>query len=243
MSQSSQKKIMSWIIGILVFVVLNYVSEQIASYYGLSTSFYFEGFEYGEYVEKDKSTSLGWFLIVMEIFVASRIGMAIYFKNFKEGVGEHTNLLLTTLVVCLGVYAFIDTIIWEFFERELRRYFAPIVYNILNLGLLAGISYIGFISYHQVKYKRDRYQLDNYIFEKIHSNDGDHFLEKKEGIFFLGYDNGKDLRMWKFEIPNSVNEQILADTFLTKTGRGVGRFEFFKWLENEGINLHEHNWY
>ena len=131
----------------LVFGVLNYGSEEIASYFGLSTSFYFEGFEYDEYVEEDKFTSLGWFLILVQIVVASRVGMAIYYGNFTGGTNRNTNLLLLVIMFCLGIYALIDTLIWEFFEEELREYVPPFVYNILNLGVLIGIGYLGLLFY------------------------------------------------------------------------------------------------
>ena len=240
---NKKRKIFSWVVGILLFGLLNFIFDKIALNIGLSTSFYFEGFEHDQYVEKDKSTPLGWFFIAIEINVVSRVGMAIYYGNFNQGIGKHTNLLLTTLIACLGAYALIDTIIWEFFEREVRRYFAPIVYNILQLILVTSIAYIGFVSYYYAKNKRESQQLEDILFEKINSNDGDHFLEKREGVFFLGYDNGKDLRMWRFELPNSISEQALTENFFRKTGRGVGRFEFFNWLEMEGINLNEHDWY
>lgn len=230
-------------VGILIFGFLNYGSEEISSYFGLSTSYYFEGFEYDQYLEEDKSTPLGWFLIVVEIIVASRIGMAIYYGNFKKGIGEHTNLFLTMLITCLGVYALIDTVIWEFFERELRRNVPPLVYNIMNFILIAGVGYIGFVTYHHFKHKKQYKSDTKNIFSKVFSEDGDHFLEKKEDIFFLGYDNHKDLRMWKFVLPNSISKQELTKTFFEKTGRSIGRFDFYKWLEKEGINLQEHSWY
>ena len=145
MSHSSKKQILSWIVGIFVFGVLNYGSEQIASIYDLPTSFYFQGFEYDQYVEEDKFTSLGWFLIVIQIFVASRIGMSIYYGNFRGGTNQNTNLLSLVFISCVGLYAFVDTAIWQLFESELREYVPPFVYNILNLGVLIGIGYLGLL--------------------------------------------------------------------------------------------------
>ena len=67
----------------------------------ISTSYYnFEG--------DDSHTSLGWFFLIIEIIIASRIGMVIYHGNLKDGIGQHTNLLLIVIVICLGVYVLIE---------------------------------------------------------------------------------------------------------------------------------------
>ena len=50
MIPSKRRRIFSWVIGIFTFVLLHFVFEKFASHFGLSTSFYFEGFERGEYV-------------------------------------------------------------------------------------------------------------------------------------------------------------------------------------------------
>jgi len=243
MTPSTGRLILSWIVGIVLFGILHYFFEKAASSLDFKTSFYFVGFEYDQYVEEDRSTPLGWFLIVVEIIVASRIGMAIYHGNFKNGIGEHTNLFLTTLIICFAAYALIDTVIWEFFERELRRNVPPLVYNIMDIMVMAGIGYAGFVTYQHLKHKKQYKSDTKNVFSKVFSEDGDHFLEKKEDIFFLGYDNHKDLRVWKFVLPNSISEQELTKKFFEKTGRGIGRFDFYKWLEKEGVSLQEHNWY
>lgn len=153
---SRGREILSWTVGVLVFGLLNYGSEQVASYYDLPTSFYFEGFEYDEYVEKDKSTSLGWFLIAIQVFVASRIGMRIYHGNFRGGTDQNTNLLSLVFISCMGLYAFVDTAIWQLFESELREYVHPFIYNILDLGILVGIGYGGLMFYlHKKVEKQD----------------------------------------------------------------------------------------
>ena len=56
-------------------------------------------------------TSLGWFFLIIEIIIASRIGMVIYHGNLKDGIGQHTNLLLLVIVICLGVYVLIEFVI------------------------------------------------------------------------------------------------------------------------------------
>ena len=85
--------------------------------------------------------------------------------------------------------------------------------------------------------------LEPFVFHRVQSEDGDHFLEKKDSLFFLGYDNHKDLRMWKFILSKSISEQKLTEMFFEKTGRGAGLFDFYKWLNEQGVVLQEHSWY
>ena len=49
--------------------------------------------------------------------------------------------------------------------------------------------------------------------------------------------------MWKFALPKSISEQKLTEMFIEKTGKGNGAFDFDKWLNKQGVVLHEHNWY
>ena len=141
MKPSKGRQILSWVIGILIFGFLNYWSEELASSLGLATSYY--NFE----ADTNRSTPLGLFFLIIEIIIASRIGMLIYHGNLKDGIDQHTDLQLIVIVICLGVYSLIETVIWEFFERELKRDVSIIVYNISNLGLQIGIGWIGWIGY------------------------------------------------------------------------------------------------
>jgi hypothetical protein len=240
---SKGRHILSYVVGILIFGILFFVLEKFTEKMGLSTSFYFEGREAGEYVEEDRFTALGWLLLLIEIIVASRIGMAIYFGNFKDGIGKHTNLFTLVIIICLGSYAIIETVIWELFDRELTRNVPPFLYNVLNLGVMVGIGFLGYNFYQNRKISRQTKQSEVDIFQKIESDNGDHFLKKKDGLFFLGYDNGKDLRMWKFALLKSISEQKLTEIFYANTGSGAGRFDFKNWLEEQGVVLQEHGWY
>ena len=243
MDSNKLRFILSCIIGLTIFGILNYFFEEFASSLGFKTSFYFEGFEYDQYVETDKATSLGWFLILIEIIIASRIGMAINYGNFRDGTGEHTNLLLLVITICVGVYAFIDTAIWELFEREIKRYFSPFIYNVMDLAMMAGISYLGFMFYQNKKFSEKESFYEPFIFKKVVSDDGDYFLEKKDNLFFLGYDNHKDLTMWVFALPTSISEQKLTEMFITKTSKSSSSLDFYKWLNEQGIEMKKHNWY
>ena len=168
MKPSKGRQILSWVVGMFIFFVLFLISETITEKMGLSTSFYFEGFINSDYVEEDRTTPLGWFFTVIEIVIASRVGMAIYHGNFKEGIDQYTNLFLAVIIGCLGLYTLINMVIWEMFERELLQNVPPFLYNILNLVLIAGIGFLGFVTYQNKK-------IDKSTSNKLDSDDGDHF--------------------------------------------------------------------
>jgi hypothetical protein len=149
MIPSKRRRIFSWVVGIFTFVLLHFVFEKFASHFGLSTSFYFEGFERGDYVEEDKRTSLGWFLYFIEIIISLKIGMAVYRGNFGTGIDKNENLFLFVLAMGIGTYALVDTLIWEFFEQEIKRNIPDLIYNIFNLGLMVGIGSYGYFFYQK----------------------------------------------------------------------------------------------
>ena len=45
---------------------------------------------------------------------------------------------------------------------------------------------------------------------RIHSEDGNHLLKKENDTYFFGYDNGKDLRMWKLQLPKNFDEKLFV---------------------------------
>ena len=124
--------------------------------------------------------------------------MAINCGNFKDGTGEHTNLLLLVITICVSSYAFINTAVWELFEREITKYFSPFIYNIMDLAVMVGIGCLGYVFYQNKKFSEKESFYEPFIFRKVDSDDGDYFLGKKDSLFFLGYDNHKDLTMWVF---------------------------------------------
>ena len=143
------------LLGALFFGVVQYGFEQLASFYGLPLSFHFEGVEYDQYVEKDKSTSLGWLALVIQIYVAARIGMLVYYGNLRGGVTKSGNLKALVSIGCIAIYAIIDTIVWGLFEKYITKYFDPFLYNLLHLIVLIGIIYLGFIFYRSRKVDDD----------------------------------------------------------------------------------------
>ena len=231
MKPSKGRQILSWIVGILVFGFLYYWSEKLASSLGLSTSYYnIDG--------DNRYTSLGLFFLTIKIIVASRIGMLIYHGNFKDGIGQHTNLLLLVIVTCIGVSVLIQYVIWESFERELKRNLSPFFYDILDISLQIGIGWIGYTFYQKKKLSQKR---KTYVFKAMLSENEDCFLRKFDGLFYLGCDSENGFKMWKFNLPLSFDEQYLAYMFHEKTRESKGKFDFYNWLEEQGIKLQEHN--
>ena len=75
------------------------------------------------------------------------------------------------------------------------------------------------------------------------SDDGDHGLRKEAGQYCLWYDNGRDLREWRFCVPENLDEELIWQNFQALTGRGRARFEFFHYLESVGIVPEPHDWH
>ena len=93
---------------------------------------------------------LGWFLFFAEITIAIRIGVAVCYGNFRDGVGGDSKLLWVVVAGCLGAYALLDTLVWELFEKEIRRSVHPFIYNLFELALIFGIASLGY-RYHRKK--------------------------------------------------------------------------------------------
>ena len=153
MSSSKGRLILSWIVGIIIFFILQHLFGAAAYSLGLEIWYFFEGYEYDYFVAEDRFTPLGWFLFWVAIILASRIGMAINYGNFKDGTGKHSNLMLLVITTCLGAYALIYTTIWELFEREIIRYVPGFLYFIMEFGMILGIGYLGF-NFYQNKIHR-----------------------------------------------------------------------------------------
>ena len=82
------------------------------------------------------------------------------------------------------------------------------------------------------------------IVRKVQSSNKNYYLEKhKNGLFYLGYDNGSDLRIWEFMIPSNISEESLFDSFNFMTLDLNDRYKFYSWLESQGVTLYEYSWY
>ena len=164
--------------------------------------------------------------------------LLIYHGNLKDGIDQHTNLQLIVIVICLGVYSLIESVIWEFFERELKRDVSIIFYSITDLGLKIGIGWIGYTFYQRKKLSQKR---KTYVFKPMLSENEDYLLRKIDDLFYLGWDSETGFQMWKFNLPLSFDEQYLAYMFHEKTREGKGKFDFYDWLGGQGIQLQEYN--
>ena len=82
------------------------------------------------------------------------------------------------------------------------------------------------------------------IVRKVQSSNKNYYLEKhKNGLFYLGYDNGSDLRIWEFMIPSNISEESLFNSFNFMTLDLNDRYKFYSWLESQGVTLYEYSWY
>ena len=77
---------------------------------------------------------------------------------------------------------------------------------------------------------------------KIQSRDGNHAIYKKGKKYYVSHDNHKDLKIWKFDLPERISEEKLFTEFKARINKDDGRY-FFIWLEDQKIGLEEHGWY
>jgi hypothetical protein len=243
MAQPRLRLTLSWVAGIIIFVCLDLVIQNgISSNFGLETSYYFKGLIGDEYFEGDRLTPLGFFFLILEGICASRVGMAIYYGNFYYGLGQHANLLQLAVIGSFGAYALVNALVWALAGKEIERSMNATLYNILDSGFLCLTCYVGFRLYQSKKSGFGREEKAEELV-KLVSNDGDHFLEKKAGAFFLGYDNGKDLRKWSISLPQHLDQSSLVKSFRAKTGHDKDRYDFYRWLKSQGAELREIDWY
>ena len=137
MQTSRFRALISWIIGLTVFIGLLFAAIEVSSDMGIELQYLYSGSEYGDYVEEDRFTPFGWFLIFISGVVASWVGMALYHVRLENIFMKDTRLQLMAFGLGLGIYGFVDLVVWEFYSREIKRYIPAIVYNIFNLALLA----------------------------------------------------------------------------------------------------------
>ena len=71
---------------------------------------------------------------------------------------KDTRLQLIAFGLGLGIYSFVDLVVWEYYEREIKRDIPAITYNILNLAflivvVLASVRFYKFIKSNDYKSK------------------------------------------------------------------------------------------
>ena len=143
-----------WAVLIIVFGgALSLLLFEVAHLFGLSTYV-----DYGETIfidhgiwdeERDgHHTGIGWFLIVISIVVVVRSVMAISAGNLNGGVSRLGNLQLGVWIVCFLIFVIIEAVIYFFVDNY---GFPSILGNILILGSMIGIAYLGLIFYHKQK--------------------------------------------------------------------------------------------
>ena len=150
MSESKLNLWMAWIVGIILFLGSTLLSQSVAGSFGFPLHIIFPETvlvetRYYDYESDGYATPLGIFLMTLSFFVGARGGMAVYRKSLNGGVSEKGNLQMFTILICLASYAFIDTFLWENFARAMKK--IPFLTNMADLGLIAGIGYLGYLYY------------------------------------------------------------------------------------------------
>ncbi len=97
-------------------------------------------------------TALGIWITIVSIVVGARAGMAAVKRDWNGGVTKIGNLQTILWLVGVSTYAFIMTVAWELFGRELMR--APaIIGNVLDLIVGGGVGYICYRHYQKMMLK------------------------------------------------------------------------------------------
>ena len=78
---------------------------------------------------------------------------------------------------------------------------------------------------------KDAEQVDS--FKKIGGSNGNHWLEKIDGVYLYHYDNYKDFRTWKFKSRRRVSDEQVITEFKFYTGTGQSGHLFFDWLKKK----------
>lgn len=79
--------------------------------------------------------------------------------------------------------------------------------------------------------------------KKYTSNDGDHSLTIEDKNYVYYYDNGKDLRKFKFSIYIQFTPQEVLKIFQTLTKNPHNNHLFSEFLLRHNISLEETDWY
>jgi hypothetical protein len=149
------RKVLSWLLGIALFVFMTFTTSEISKSLGITTYI-----DYGETItishrlyDEDRDghqTGFGWFFILLSISVAIRGGMAFYTKTLSGGVSTLGNTQLSIVLGGVLAYGVTNQIIY--FVLELNSFFG----TLLDAASAIGILYLGFTIYQKRKYQIDQ---------------------------------------------------------------------------------------
>ena len=133
---NKNRKIISWVSGIIFFFILFYSYIKISIHFDLPTDYYIDG-------EEVEIFPYGFFLLCLLISV--RIGMRMYYGNFKEGIKKEDLFIFHVFVGGLLIY----DLIWIYFLKILE-YPVPIIIQTPLIIIFWGYN---FYIWRGIKYK------------------------------------------------------------------------------------------
>ncbi len=164
------RNVMSWAVGGILFIFMIFLTSEVSKFLGITTYI-----EYGETriisyrlydEEKDgHHTGFGSFFVLLSLFVAVRVGMAVFTKSINGGVSPLENTRWFLILECLLAYGITNQLIYFVFEIH---YFLG---NLLDLGCGLGICFFGYKAFKKKEEKINKAPPPNPVSTTPQSDD------------------------------------------------------------------------
>jgi len=155
MKKNTPKLIVAWVVGLIVFGLLLRFGYFIADEINLrtlvdwgETRITFVDNQHGIVNENDgETTPLGWWIAVISIFMAARVGMAIYHGNLRGNVSTQSEFGNLLIIACFTLWALLSSLLDIVFGDEVAFFGdGNLLYTILKISVFFGCGYLYYIS-------------------------------------------------------------------------------------------------
>lgn len=225
-SKKNIRLLFAWLVGILFFVFLIGFMTKAAEVLNIRT-------EYFNVSNQENSiTWVGSFFAAVCLYLAIRLGFAVFHLSFNKGFQPNQNLGWLLCLAFFGLFS-ISTQWFAFsYGDALDPYVDPF------FGLIGMYAYGGILAYFchiSFNYLKDGEQSPS--FKRIAGADGNHWLEKKDGVYFFYYDNHKDLMTWTFTSKRRVADNEVIKWFEFYAMPPQEFHLFFQWLKKKKFDV------
>jgi len=148
--------LISWLVGISAAFLLFWLGFSVADELNLRTYVDWEetrityvDTHYGNVDEDDgETTPLGFWITVMSIIIATRIGMSVYYGNLSGKFGLYGNLELLLVIAFVSLWALLSSLLDIFFGDEVAFFSTSSnwFYNSLKILVACGCGYLWYLS-------------------------------------------------------------------------------------------------
>ena len=216
----------SWLVGFVAFLILVIISTKVLETLSIRTE-YFDSYD-----QQKSLTWIGWFLYAVCLYIAIRVGLASFFLSLNKGFEPNQNL---GWLLCLAFFGLFSTSTQWFafsFGDALDAYVDPF------FGLIGMYAYGGLLAYFcHISFKNLKDGEQSPSFKRIAGADGNHWLEKKDGVYFFYYDNHKDLMTWTFKSKRRVADNEVIKWFEFYAMPPQEFHLFFQWLKKKKFDV------